>query len=77
MEFLGGVFFMVYDIDIHQLNLGQFRNLKFLDEISFKQCFFCAFFNNKCKMTFKKKKKPYQRGRDFIEHCIIKNSFVC
>jgi hypothetical protein len=52
MEFLGSVFFMVYDIDIHQLNLGPFGNLKFLDEISFKQCFFCAFFNNKCKMTF-------------------------
>jgi len=38
-------FFMMYDIDIHQLNLGQFRNLKFLDEISFKKCVFLYFFN--------------------------------
>jgi hypothetical protein len=30
MEFLGE-FFMVYDTNIHQLNLGQFKNLKFLD----------------------------------------------
>jgi hypothetical protein len=29
---------MVYDIDIHHLNLGQLRYLKFLDEISFKKC---------------------------------------
>ncbi len=39
-----GIFYwvlMVYDIDIHQLNLGQFRNLKFLDEMSFKKCVFC------------------------------------
>jgi hypothetical protein len=41
MEFLGEIF-MVYDIDIHQLNLREFRTLKFLDEISFKKCvFFC------------------------------------
>jgi len=33
-------FFIVYDIDIHQLNLRQARNLKFLDEISFKNCVF-------------------------------------
>jgi hypothetical protein len=33
---------MVYNIDIHQLNLGQFKNLKFLDEISLKIKF--AFF---------------------------------
>jgi hypothetical protein len=33
--------FMVYDIDIHQLNLGQFRNLKFLDEIPLKKYVFC------------------------------------
>jgi hypothetical protein len=41
MELLG---FMVYDINIHQLNVGQFRNLKFLDKIAFKKCvFFFAF----------------------------------
>ncbi len=33
---LGWIFFMVYDIDIHELNLVPFRNLKFLDEISLK-----------------------------------------
>ncbi len=31
------IFFMVYDIDIHRLNLGQFKNLKFLNEIPFKK----------------------------------------
>ncbi len=41
---LGCNFFMVYDIDIDQSNLRPFGNLKFLDEISFKQCvFFCNF----------------------------------
>jgi hypothetical protein len=43
MEFLGE-FFMVYFIDIHQLNLRQFRNLKFLDEISLKKMCFLYFF---------------------------------
>jgi hypothetical protein len=32
---LGWIFLMVYDIDIHELNLGPFKDLKFLDEISF------------------------------------------
>jgi hypothetical protein len=41
-------FFMVYDIDIHELNLGPFRNLKFLDENSLKNVFFFAFLNNTC-----------------------------
>jgi hypothetical protein len=39
-------FFMAYDIDIHQLNLGKLRNLKFLDEIPFKKCVFLHFFGN-------------------------------
>jgi hypothetical protein len=39
MEFLGEFFYGV-DIDIHQLNLGKFRNLKYLDEIPFKKCVF-------------------------------------
>jgi hypothetical protein len=34
---------MVYDIDIHELNLKPFRDLKFLDKISFKKCVFFAF----------------------------------
>ncbi len=42
------IFFIVYDIDIHELNLRPFKNLKFLDEISFKKCVFFAFLNNKC-----------------------------
>jgi hypothetical protein len=28
----------MYDIDIHELNLGPFRDLKSLDEISLKKC---------------------------------------
>ncbi len=28
-------FFMVYDNDIHELNLGPFKDFKFFDEISF------------------------------------------
>jgi hypothetical protein len=39
---------MVYDIDIHQLNLWQFRHLKFLDKISFKKCVFLHLINNEC-----------------------------
>jgi hypothetical protein len=31
---------MVYDIDIHELNLGPFKDLKFSDEISIKRCVF-------------------------------------
>jgi len=33
-------FFMVYDIDIHELNLIPFRYLKFLDANSLKNVFF-------------------------------------
>jgi len=36
-------FFMVYDIDIHELNLGPLRDLIFLDEISFKKVCFLHF----------------------------------
>jgi hypothetical protein len=38
---------MVYDIDIHELNLRPFRNLKVLDEILLKKCSFCIL-SNKC-----------------------------
>jgi hypothetical protein len=38
---------------IHELNLRPFRNLKFLDEISFKKCVFFSFLNNKCTMITK------------------------
>jgi hypothetical protein len=67
---------MVYDIDIDQSNLGPFGNLKFLDEISFKQCVLFSILNNKCRMIFFQGTKPYQRKGDFIEHCIIEHSFV-
>jgi hypothetical protein len=40
-------FFILYDIDINELNLGPFRDLKFLDEISFKKCVVFSFLNNK------------------------------
>jgi hypothetical protein len=43
---------MVYDIDIHQLNIGQYRNLKVLDEIAFKKCVFLHLFSNECIIIF-------------------------
>jgi hypothetical protein len=43
---------MVYDIDIHELNLGPFKNLKFFDEISLKKNVFSTFLNNKCTTIF-------------------------
>jgi phage-related protein len=47
----------MYDIDIHQLNLGPFINLFILDEIPFKILFYLHLFNNKCILIsfFKKK----------------------
>ncbi len=39
---------MVYDIDIHELHLGPFKDLKLLDEIPFKNYVFFSFLNNKC-----------------------------
>ncbi len=44
MDGILGCFFKVYDIDIHQLNLRKFRNLKFLDEIPFKKCIIISYF---------------------------------
>ncbi len=43
---------MVYDIDIHQLNLGKIINLKVLDEIIFKKCNFLHLFSNECIIIF-------------------------
>jgi hypothetical protein len=45
-EIFGWFFFMVYDIDIHGLNLWPFKDLKFCDEISLLKK--NAFFNNEC-----------------------------
>jgi hypothetical protein len=42
-EILAQFFFMVYDIDILELNLRPLKDLKFLDEISFKKCVFFHF----------------------------------
>ncbi len=57
---LGWIFFMMYDIDIHELNLRPLRDLKFLDEISLKKCVFFAFLNNKCiTIIFFRKKTHY------------------
>jgi hypothetical protein len=70
---------MVYDIDIHELNLGPVRDLKFLDEILLKKCVFFTFLNNKCIIIyiFWKKLLPYQKRRDFIDgHYIINFFFV-
>jgi len=39
MELLGEFFYGVW-FDINQLNLGQFRNWKFLDEIPFNFLYF-------------------------------------
>jgi hypothetical protein len=47
MEFLGE-FFMVYDIDIHQLNIGKFKNFNFVDENPFLKCVFLHLFSNEC-----------------------------
>ncbi len=48
---------MVYDIDIHELHLRPFIDLKSLDEISFQKCVFFEFLNNKCILisSFRKK----------------------
>jgi hypothetical protein len=50
---------MAYDIDIHELNLGSFEDLKFLDETSFKQCVIFSFLSNKCIIIFLKEKNHY------------------
>jgi len=52
---------MVYDIDIHELNFGPFKDLKFLDEISLKKSVFIAFLNNKCIIIYTFKEKNHYR----------------
>jgi len=76
------IFFMVYDIDIHELNLGPFRNLKFLDEISFKKVYFFAFLNNTCIIisSFKKKTTTISRKKKFYKwalHYFFNFLFFC
>jgi len=43
-------FFVMNDIDIHQLNIGPFIILKCLVKNPFKKCVFLYFFCNKCIM---------------------------
>jgi hypothetical protein len=47
---------MVYDIDIHELNLRPFKDLKFLDGISLKKYVFFIL-NNKCIIIYFCKEK--------------------
>jgi hypothetical protein len=66
----------VYNIDIHQLNLGQFENLKFLDEIPLKNVFFCIFKNNECIIIsfLKEKTTTISKRRRFYRwawHCFF------
>jgi hypothetical protein len=65
-------FFMVYDIDIHQSNLEQFINLKFLDEILFKKCGFLHLFNNKCIIVcfFNEKTTTISKRRRFYKQVL-------
>ncbi len=62
----GWFFFMVYDIDIHQLNLRKIWNLKFLDEISFFKCVFLHLFNNECIIIFFLGKNDYHIKKEEI-----------
>jgi hypothetical protein len=58
---------MVYDINIHELNLEPFRDLKFLDEILLKT-YFLSFLNNRCIIIFlKKKPTTISKMRRFYE----------
>jgi hypothetical protein len=58
---------MVYDIDIHELNLGPFRYLKNFDEISFQKCVVFAFLNNKyIIISFLKEKNHYHIKKEEI-----------
>jgi len=59
---------MVYDIDIHQLNLGQFKKLKFFGWNFIENFVFLHLFNNECIIIsfLKKKSQQYQRERKFI-----------
>ncbi len=59
-------FFMVYDIDIHQLNIRKKFNLKFLDTISLKKM---HLFNNECIIIsfFKKEPPTISKRRKFCK----------
>jgi len=70
---------MLYDIDIRELNLGPFRNLKVLDEISLKKCVVFTFLSNKCIIisSFQEKNTTISNKRTFIDgDCIILFYFI-
>jgi hypothetical protein len=60
---------MIYDIDIHQINIGKFRNLKFLNEIPFKKCIFLHLFSKECIIMsyFKEKTTTISKRRRFYK----------
>ncbi len=72
-------FLVVSDIDVHQLNLRPFRNLKFLVENPFKKCVCLHFLSNKCIINFYfwEKTITLKKGEDFIAgHRIIFSLFL-
>jgi hypothetical protein len=68
---------MVCDIDIHELNLGPFINLKVLNEISLKKCGVFAFLNNKCITisSFQEKNTTISKKRKFYKWALHLFSF--
>jgi hypothetical protein len=60
---------MVYDIEVHESNPRPYRDLKFLNDISFKKCVFFSFLNNKCIIisSFKKKNTTISKRRRFYK----------
>jgi hypothetical protein len=67
-------FFVMSDIDVHQLNLRPFKILYFLVENPFKKCVFLQFLNNKCIINyyFWEKTVILRKREDFISgHCIF------
>jgi hypothetical protein len=62
-------FWVMNDIDVHQLILIQFKNLKILVENPLKKCVFLHFLNNRCiinsyvleeTITLRKRKRFYR-----------------
>ncbi len=66
VEFLDESFFVVNGIDIHQLNLGPFRNKNLLDEIPFKKCVSWHLFTNKCIINKNERKNHYHIKKEEI-----------
>jgi hypothetical protein len=72
-------FFVVNNIDIHQLNLKPFRSLKSLVENPFKKCVSLHLLSNECIINFYfwGKNHNLKKKGDFIGgHCIIFFIFI-